>query len=308
MSVLLSAAFLLLSCSPALASPLWDYVHKDDGQFKWHDTGKTLQGGIPGFPGSWKAYLLNMTSQAWLTPEDFTSTIGHIWTHSVLVILPEKYNYTDAGALYITGNDNDGAPDQLPSDTDEEVLLCASIAVTVGTACSILYQIPNAPIRYAADPLQKDRSEDASVAFTWAQYMLHDRARPEWILYFPMAKAGIKAMDCVTEFVQQKTGSKLERWVTAGASKRGATTWLTGPVDTRIIGIAPIVFDVLSFRAGVQHMWETLGNWTFAFTDYRYGPARVSQVARDRPHHSHRLSPIPFSLHAQGYERHALPQ
>jgi PhoPQ-activated pathogenicity-related protein len=31
----------------------------------------------------------------------------------------------------------------------------------------------------------------------------------------------------------------------------------------------PIVFDVLNFKEGVQHMWRTLGNWTFAFTDYR---------------------------------------
>ena len=57
--------------------------------------------------------------------------------------------------------------------------------------------------------------------------------------------------------------------MTAGASKRGATTWFTGAVDKRIIGIVPIVFDVLSFKDGVQHMWRTLGNWTFAFTDYR---------------------------------------
>ena len=76
-------------------------------------------------------------------------------------------------------------------------------------------------------------------------------------------------MDATTDYVQLLTGNKITRWATAGASKRGATTWFTGAVDDRIIGIAPIVFDVLSFKAGVQHMYETLGNWTFAFTDYR---------------------------------------
>lgn len=178
------------------------------------------------------------------------------------MIIPNRTNYADAASLWITGNGNDGAPDALPSNTDEDVLVCASLAVTVGTVCTVLYQIPNAPIVFAADPLQKARSEDAAVAFTWAQYMLHDRARPEWIIYFPMAKAAIRAMDAATEFVATKRGGPaLARWVTAGASKRGATTWFTGAAaDPRIIGIVPIVFDVLSFRAGVEHMWQTLGN------------------------------------------------
>ena len=253
--------------SLAAASPLWDYVHRNDGAYAWRDTGKTLQGGTKGAKGSWTGYLLNVTSQAWLTPADFAGQFGHIWTHQVLVVVPEEINYTDAAALWITGNGNDGAPDQLPDASDEDVLVCASMAVTVGTVCTVLYQIPNAPIIFTADPLRKARSEDAAVAFTWAQYMLHDRARPEWVLYFPMAKAGIKAMDATTEFIQLIRGNTLTRWITAGASKRGATTWFTGAVDKRIIGIAPIVFDVLSFKAGVSHMWQTLGNWTFAFTD-----------------------------------------
>lgn len=41
----------LLSC--VSASPLWDYVHRDDGMFAWRDTGKTLQGGTKGAKGSW---------------------------------------------------------------------------------------------------------------------------------------------------------------------------------------------------------------------------------------------------------------
>jgi PhoPQ-activated pathogenicity-related protein len=255
-------ALSLLAC--AAASPLWDYVNRDDGQYKWYDTGKKLK------ENGWTAYLLNVTSQAWLTPADFAGPFGHIWTHQVVVVIPEKINYPDAAALWITGNGNDGAPNQLPDATDEDLLVAASLAVTVGQVSAVLFQIPNAPIIFTADPLRTPRSEDAAVAFTWAQYMLHDRARPEWILYFPMAKAAIKAMDATTEFVNLMSGKNLTRWFTAGASKRGATTWFTGAVaDPRIVGIIPIVFDVLSFKAGVQHMYETLGGWTFAFTDYR---------------------------------------
>ena len=265
--VVLAAA--AASCLVA-GSPLYDYVNKDDGCFSWYDTGLSIKGGDNSSNG-WTGRLLNMTSQCWLTPADFTSVIGHVWTHSVLVVTPDRgVAYPDAAALWITGGGNDGAPNQLPSTDDEDVLVCAALATTVGTVCSVLYQIPNADIVFAADATQKARGEDALVAFTWHQYMLNDRSRPEWIAYFPMAKAAIKAMDATTAYVQNTTGASLARWVTAGASKRGATCWMTGAVgDPRIIGIVPIVFDVLNFREGVQHMWRTLGNWTFAFTDYR---------------------------------------
>ena len=238
--------------------------------YSYYDTGITIRGGDNKSNG-WTGHLLNLTSQAWLTPADFTSAIGHIWTHNLLVVVPDAgVKYPDASALWITGGGNGGAPNQAPDASDEDVLVCASLAVTVGTVCSVLYQIPNADVVFAADPLQKARGEDALVAFTWAQYMLHDRARPEWVSYFPMAKAAIKAIDATTAWVQNATGNTLARWVTAGASKRGATTWFTGAVgDPRIIGIVPIVFDVLNFKEGVQHMYRTLGNWTFAFTDYR---------------------------------------
>jgi len=259
MSIVLFALLPLLAHS----SPLWDYVHRDDGQYSYYDTGKKLTA------SGWTGHLLNVTSQAWLNASDFVGPYGHIWTHQVLVIVPTKVNYPDAGALYITGNGNDQPPNQLPDETDEDVLVCASLAVTVGTVCSVLWQIPNAPIVFSADALRKERSEDAAVAFTWSQYMLYERDRPEWILYYPMAKAAIKAMDATSDYINLISGNNLTRWITAGASKRGATTWLTGAVDKRIIGIVPIVFDVLNFKTGVQHMWETLGNWTFAFTDYR---------------------------------------
>jgi len=265
----------------AVASPLWDYVHTDDGAFSWYDTGVVIESTFDNVTksGGWRGYLLNVTSQKWLTPADFAGPYGHVWTHQVLVIIPEVLNYPDAAAMWITGNDNDGTPNSAPDPTDEDVLVCASLAVTVGTVCSVLWQIPNAPIVFTSDPERKGRSEDAAVAWTWRQFMLNHPTQPEWVLYFPMAKAGIKAMDATTAFVANKTKQTIGRWVTAGASKRGATTWLTGAVDKRIIGIVPIVFDALNFKATVDNMWRTLGNWTFAFTDYR--DANVTKYLND---------------------------
>ena len=278
---LAAAAALLLaavSVTPAAASPLWDYVHTDDGAFSWFDTGVVLTGGTNATRG-WHGFLLNMTSQRWLTPADFIGPVGHVWTHQLLVVVPDGVvDYPDAAALWITGGGNDGPPSP-PSPDDEDVLVCASLAVTVGTVCSVLYQIPNSPIVFAADPERKSRSEDALVAFTWQEFMLYRNNTPEIIAYYPMAKAAIRALDATTEYIHRSTGNNITRWVTAGASKRGATTWLTGAVDTRIIGIVPIVFDVLNFRLSVQNMWRTLENWTFAFTDYR--DANITRYLND---------------------------
>ena len=81
------------------------------------------------------------------------------------------------------------------------------------------------------------------------QYLLVAPSRPDWVVFFPMARACSRAMDAVTQFAQQKLGSqyKLENWLTYGASKRGWTTWWTGVADARVKMIAPIVMDLLNF-------------------------------------------------------------
>ena len=266
-------ALALLAAAPraARASPLYDYVHRDDGCFAWNDTGRTIVGGSnSSLLAGWTGHILNLTSLCWLTPSDFSSPVGHVWTHQLVVVVPDRqpWAFPDAGGLYITGGGNG---DSDPTADDEDILVCASLATTVGIACATLFQIPNQDITFAADPLQKARGEDALIAYTWNDFMIKHQDSPERIAYFPMAKAAIKALDATSAFLARRFGGPpVTRWITAGASKRGATTWLTGAVgDPRIIGIVPIVFDVLNFKQGVQHMWQTLGNWTFAFTDYR---------------------------------------
>lgn len=44
------------------------------------------------------------------------------------------------------------------------------------------------------------RGEDDLVAFTWAKY-LNTTDTPEWIIFLPMAKAAVRAMDTVEAFM-----------------------------------------------------------------------------------------------------------
>ena len=48
---------------------LKEYVDKPDSNFAWTDTGIRLQGIDPIHLRLWNGYVLNFTSQAWLTPE-----------------------------------------------------------------------------------------------------------------------------------------------------------------------------------------------------------------------------------------------
>lgn len=60
--------------------------------------------------------------------------------------------------------------------------------------------------------------------FQWNQF-IQNPSRPEMLPRLPMTKAGVRAMDAVTEFWQGETGEVLNKWIVAGASKRGWTAW-----------------------------------------------------------------------------------
>ena len=46
---------------------------------------------------------------------------------------------------------------------------------------------------------------------------------------------------------------KVAKFVIAGASKRGWTTWSTAAVDDRVVGIVPIVIDTLNVAKSAAH-------------------------------------------------------
>jgi PhoPQ-activated pathogenicity-related protein len=92
---------------------------------------------------------------------------------------------------------------------------------------------------------------------------------PEYLLRLPMTKAAVRALDTMASFAAEKNSQvDLTKFVVAGASKRGWTTWTTGAVDKRVIGIIPIVMDLLNMQPNLHHMYRAYGGWTFAFKDY----------------------------------------
>jgi PhoPQ-activated pathogenicity-related protein len=251
------------------ASPIWDFVNKPDPEFTWFDTNYTISSkGLNVTEKGWDAYLLNVTSGSWLTPAETTC---HLWSHQVLVVIPWELNPNldhDNAALWITGGGNGDGP---PKWDSEDVGAAASMATKTGCVAAAIFQVPNENCYFTADPKHDARGEDNIIAFTWMQFLLVNQSRPDWIVFFPMARACSRAMDAVTQFVQKKMNDPtytLGNWFTFGASKRGWTTWWTAIVDSRVKAIAPIVMDLLNFLPTIDHMWRSLGNWTFAFEPY----------------------------------------
>jgi len=237
------------------ATPLDDYVNKPDSNYKWFDTNVSYTG--PGY----RVHILNMTSQQWLTDNDVDRSI---WWHYMAIVIPETMKYKDTNTMYITGDYN---TDSVPSPDSEDVLLCVSIALTSFAPCSVLFQIPNAPIYFKAEQPPTRRVEDAIIAYTW-NHFIENPNEPEWLLRLPMTKAAVRAMDTSEAYLKKNYNMDITGHIVAGASKRGWTTWTTAAVDKRVKAMVPIVMDLLQMIPNVHHMYRAYGGWTFAFKDY----------------------------------------
>eukprot|EP00057_Strongylocentrotus_purpuratus_P015135 XP_011669609.1 PREDICTED: autocrine proliferation repressor protein A [Strongylocentrotus purpuratus] len=225
-----------------VATPLDDYVSMPDSHYKFEVLSEHR------VHGEYIAYVLNMTSQKWLTYNDSDSAI---WWHYLTITVPDKLTHPGHAALYVTGGSNRGGPpDPLK---DQETLLTSFMAVGAGCIGAILRQVPNQPIVFKTDPLQKKRTEDALINIYGV---------------FCNLQAVVRAMDTITDHVSNVRGVNVSKFMVAGASKRGWTTWTTGAVDKRVVGIAPMVLDLLNMVKNLHHMYRSLGGWTFAFEDY----------------------------------------
>ena len=257
----LIAASVLVVC--AVATPLDDYVNRDDGVFSVSKLNHTVKG--DGFT----AYYYNMTSQKWMTEKE---TDRPIWWHFMAVIIPDNIDNTvDSSFLYITGGDN-GNTDDIPKATDEGFIAVQLLALSARCPGAVIWQVPNQPITYADDPWHAGgRSEDANIAVTWWHF-LQNTSNPDYVLELPMTKSVVKALDALEIIFPTLLNRTIAKFIVAGASKRGWITWLTGAVEAvaknRVIAIVPIVLDALNMVDFLSRQFTFYGAWTFALKDY----------------------------------------
>jgi PhoPQ-activated pathogenicity-related protein len=226
------------------------YVHKPDSTYSWKLI-KTIPGdGVT-------SYVLELTSQTWRSSAEVDRPQ---WKHWLTVIRPEKLISTTAFLYIGGGNNNDPAPNA-PSAR------VASIATDTGTVAAELGMVPNQPL-YFDDSKDKGRFEDDLVAYSRVRQI--KTGDDEWLVRLAMVKSAVRAMDAIQEFLSTDQGgkTKIDRFVVAGGSKRGWTTWLTAVEDKRVIAIIPLVIDALNSEAITRHQYEAYGFFSPALKDY----------------------------------------
>ena len=195
------------------------------------------------------AYDLLLTSQQWR---------AYSWTHQLTILVPEQLQY-DGALLWITGGSLQNGVVKWTAENDGETLILSLLAARNQAVVAILRQTPN-------QPLYNNLSEDALISYTLNEFR-NDRDFT-WPLLFPMVKSAIKAMDAVQEFSKVTLAKEVDRFLVAGASKRGWTTWLTGASDPRVEAIAPAVIDMLNMPVSLDYQLKVWGDYSEQIRDY----------------------------------------
>jgi len=250
-TILLMAAAAALFSAPGKTA-LDEYVAKPDPAYSWKVVTKVEGKNSTG-------YILEMTSQSWGEGKQVDRTK---WVHTVTIIRPKELK-SDIGFVFVTGGANDGRP----RTTVDAVM--AGIAEYTGSVVTELRMVPNQPLVFGDDPKPgRKRVEDEIIAYTWRKFI--DTGDASWPLRLPMTKAVVRAMDTVTAFTNSPDGGgkAVDKFFIAGGSKRGWTTWTTGVVDKRVVGISPIVIDMLNVVPSFIHHYRAYGFWAPAVGDY----------------------------------------
>lgn len=245
---------LVVVSSPATAAAgsgltaLDEYVRQADASYRYQVV-NTVRG------EGYTTYIVEMTSQRWLTEAEVNLPL---WEHIMTITRPDDV-VSDIGFLFIGGGDKlDAVPPQAaPTDIRR--------AIQSGTVVSTLYLVPNQPLAFT-DDAARQRSEDEIIAYTWDKYLR--TGDEKWPLRLPMTKSAVRAMDTVTSLMRDQAGLEVDRFVVAGGSKRGWTTWTTAAVDGRVIAIAPIVIDLLNVEDSFRHHFNVYGRYADAVGDY----------------------------------------
>lgn len=233
MKTLAATVMLLMMAIGATAQPVMDYVKAPDPSFRWSVTEVTEQLGT-------KLAKLEMVSQTWQ---------GGEWDHALWILMPDNVEDAKLATVFITG----GEPDMT------YVMLGSQLVKESNSIIAVLGGIPK-------QPLYDGLKEDALIAYTFVQYL--GTGDESWPLLFPMTKAVVRAMDAVEQYLDREHHHKLKGFVTTGASKRGWTTWFTGAVDDRVIGMIPIVYDNLNMPAQMKQQREVYGVYSEQIDDY----------------------------------------
>lgn len=257
---MVTVAMFLNSCNspepktstPEKPFPLKAYVETSDDAFSY-EIRETIRG------DTWTEYRIYLVSGSWLTEAEVDEPI---WWHWLTMVVPDELQETESLMMIGGGWRGDTIP--IPAN---KVLIDAAVAT--GSVISHIHNIPFQPLNYKEDTVD-GVFEDDLIAFGWLKFLeggASEELQP-WLARFPMTRAVVRAMDVVQEVCASKHQA-VEEFFVAGASKRGWTTWAVAAVDDRVMGMAPVVIDLLNVVPSFQHHWRCYGEWAPAIDPYK---------------------------------------
>jgi PhoPQ-activated pathogenicity-related protein len=235
-----------LRASEPSIGPLAEYVRSPDPSYRWE---KVSEGKI----GRARYAELSLISQTW---KDI------VWKHQLFVITPANVDPSARHALLMISG---GSWDAKRKATLEIMVPAGNVGDLVTIAeqlrepVALLLDVPN-------QPLFGPRYEDSIIAYTFDQFLKTGDSK--WPLLLPMVNSAVRAMDATQAFCRQASSLDIREFTVTGISKRGWTTWLTGAVDPRVVGIAPVVIDMLNSKAHSKLEVQSFGHYSEQIRDY----------------------------------------
>lgn len=234
------------------SNPLRTYAQTTKAEYSYR-----LHKTIPG--KGYTTHVLRLISGKWLTENEVQETEWWHWLH---VVVPDSLSSSTALLMIGGGKREDSEPKDAPSSLRQ-------IALQTHSVVAHLHNVPNQPLNFINDPYGR-RSEDEIIAYGWRKFLEAGGGEDQvqWLARLPMTRAAVRAMDAITDYTTQMLGRPVTRFVTAGGSKRGWTTWATAIADERVVAIAPLVIDLLNLEPSFRHHWQAYGQWSPAVDDY----------------------------------------
>ena len=146
------------SSNETLQKKFNDYINRPEPVYSWFDEKKpfsTLMGNT--------VHKLNITSLQWLNDTVYHIDNGSsIWTHEVMVIVPQELKHKEHASLYLPALHIRCQSDYKPnaSDIDGDLEIGDLIAQDTKMITIVAYHVPNCRMVFADDPHQSRMMED----------------------------------------------------------------------------------------------------------------------------------------------------